>query len=195
MMPRGNQIGWSNLITGALFSKNPVEPFRVRQSDVGSSSAQVLTRVIKRLDEQWRVFCGLVHQPCKIGLSPIFLRTDVVACSCCAGEIAFEILKELFSIALRHNFADQIRKASDHPIRNGTWGIEAPRTIKVKHLPCPKERKGAVRVIWQVGEASDAIFPRTDPAFEPSLRQHRSPPSGNVILPARDEAAETPAEN
>ena len=35
-----------------------------------------------------------------------------------------------------------------------------------------------------------SVFPRTDPALAPNLRQHRSPPSGNAILQARDEGAE-----
>jgi serine/threonine protein phosphatase 1 len=32
---------------------------------------------------------------------------------------------------------------------------------------------------------------RIDPAFEPSLRQHRSPPSGNANLRDRDKVTET----
>ena len=40
----------------------------------------------------------------------------------------------------------------------------------------------------------DLAFRRTDPAFEPSLRQHRSPLSGNAILRGRDEGAETARE-
>jgi hypothetical protein len=33
-------------------------------------------------------------------------------------------------------------------------------------------------------------FAPTDPAFEPSLHQHRSPPSGNAILRGRDKVPE-----
>jgi hypothetical protein len=39
-----------------------------------------------------------------------------------------------------------------------------------------------------------SAFRPTDPAFEPSLRQHQSLLSGNAILQARDEGAETPTE-
>ena len=36
-----------------------------------------------------------------------------------------------------------------------------------------------------------SAFRRTDPAFEPSLRQHQSPLPGNEILRGRDKATET----
>ena len=41
------------------------------------------------------------------------------------------------------------------------------------------------------GSTRCLAFRRTDPTFEPSLRQHRSPLSGNAILRCRDKGAET----
>jgi hypothetical protein len=40
--------------------------------------------------------------------------------------------------------------------------------------------------------AQGRVFPRTDPAFEPSPHRHRPPQSGNTILRSRDKGAETP---
>jgi hypothetical protein len=44
-------------------------------------------------------------------------------------------------------------------------------------------------------EARFSAFRRTDPTFEPSLRQHQSPLPGNGILWGRDKGTETASEN
>jgi hypothetical protein len=45
-----------------------------------------------------------------------------------------------------------------------------------------------------LGSTKCSVFPRTDPVFEPSLRQYRSLLSGNAILQGRDKGAETAPE-
>jgi len=68
------------------------------------------------------------------------------------------------------------------PLRRNSKGgatAHAAGPLRAVYKPYENVQRLATRMV----PANCSVFPRTDPAFEPGLRQHQSPPSGNAILP------------